>query len=153
MAPSTSLSALTFYKKMNLFRDDPVTRKAKKRLDEYFDGRKQLTHKEFHELFFKKDEFQEEVISKVLDIFENQLEYDFSRLNDVDDFSRELSTMWDIDSLADVEIVIALEEEFGIKITEQEAHSMSTIRKIVEVLHKKLKIEPDQRDNPSTTGQ
>jgi acyl carrier protein len=124
---------------MKLFGDDPVARKAKKRLDEYFDGRERLTPKDFHEHFFKKEEISEEVTIKVLDVFENQLEYDFSRISDIDDFSKELSVMWEIDSLADVEIVMALEENFGIEISEEEARSMTTLRKVVEHIDTKLK--------------
>ena len=46
--------------------------------------------------------------------------------------------IWDLDSMADVEIVIALEEQFDIKVTDEEAAAMKTIRKVVEVVWSKI---------------
>ena len=61
-------------------------------------------------------------------------EYD----RDTDDFSKELAFFWDIDSLADVEIVQALEQEFHVTITDAEAVAMKTLRDIVLGVHAKL---------------
>jgi acyl carrier protein len=61
-----------------------------------------------------------------------------SRLADNDDFSKNLSFFWDFDSMADVEIVCALEEKFGIKISDEEAEKAHTISEIVNLVYSKI---------------
>lgn len=71
-------------------------------------------------------------------ILEEQLSADLSRLRDTDDLSKNLAFFWDFDSLADVEIVCALEERFGIKISDEEAERTKTVADIVHLVQTKL---------------
>ena len=72
-------------------------------------------------------------------VLEAQLDTDLSRMVDSDDFSNNLSFFWDFDSMADVEVVCALEQEFKIKITDEEAENSQTVREIVELVWRKVK--------------
>ena len=60
-------------------------------------------------------------------------------LKDTDDFSKELSFFWEMDSMADVEAVIAFEEEFSIKISDVESQNMKTFRDMVMTIDRKIK--------------
>lgn len=59
-------------------------------------------------------------------------------LKDTDDFSKELSFFGEMDSMADVEAVIAFEEEFGIKISDEESQNMKTFRDMVLTINRKI---------------
>ena len=60
-------------------------------------------------------------------------------LKDTDDFSKELSFFWEMDSMADVEAVVAFEEEFRIKISDEESQNMKTFRDMVMTIDRKIK--------------
>lgn len=55
-----------------------------------------------------------------------------------DDFSTDYSVIWEMDSLADVEIVVAIEKAFGIEIEDGEAASVRNVRMIAELVAAKL---------------
>jgi acyl carrier protein len=102
-----------------------------------FHGRTPLTPDEYYEAYFGKSGIPKEIPVRVRRIFEEHFDADFSRLKDDDDFTKELSFFWDYDSFVDVEIVLALEEEFGIEISDKEATEMKSVRAIVETIWKK----------------
>jgi len=78
-------------------------------------------------------------VSGVRRILEEHLDADLSKLSATDDFSTNLAFFWRYDSMADVEIVLALEKEFGIEITDEEAAAARTIRAIVNLVWNKKK--------------
>jgi len=110
----------------------------KKKLEALFAGREPLNDADFYEAYFKVLGVTPEISSKVRKIFEETLNADFSKIKDTDDFSKEFAFFWAMDSMADVEIVIALEKEFGIKITDDEAQEMKTFRDVVLSINRKL---------------
>lgn len=112
-------------------------RRAKK-IEAAFAGRKALAPEAFYEAHFKSHGVPLAVVVGVRTILEEQLSADLSRLRDTDDFSKNLAFFWDFDSLADVEIVCALEERFGIKISDQEAERTKTVADIVHLVQTKL---------------
>jgi acyl carrier protein len=61
-----------------------------------------------------------------------------SRLSAEDDFSKNLNFFWQYDSMADVEIVVRLEKEFDIKITDVEAERTKTVEDLVNLVWLKL---------------
>ena len=63
---------------------------------------------------------------------------DLSRLQSSDDFSTNLSFLWDFDSLANVEIVSSLENRFGIKISDEEAVAAHTVADLVALVSGKV---------------
>jgi acyl carrier protein len=129
-------SPLILYgRKRGWFKDELISkRQFEEKLDEAFHGRTPLTDDEFYEAFFAKQGILKEIPLAVKRIFEEQFGADFSRIHDDDDFSKELRFIWNYDSLVDVAIVIAIEEEFGIKVSDAEATEMKTIKAIVETV-------------------
>ncbi len=61
-----------------------------------------------------------------------------SRLRAEDDFSKNLSFFWDFDSMANVEIVLAIEEHFQIKIADPEAENTHTVSELVQLVSSKI---------------
>lgn len=67
------------------------------------------------------------------------LDTDIAFLRDSDGFSKSLSFFWDFDSMANVELVQALEERFRIRISDQEAESVKTVRQLIELVQRKVR--------------
>ncbi len=59
-----------------------------------------------------------------------------------DDFSQNLSFFWDFDSMANVEIVIAIEQHFQVKIADAEAEKTHTVSELVELVSSKVGAHP-----------
>ena len=116
------------------------TAKAKKKkIEEAFAGRPPLDERTFYETYFESRGVPFFVVSKVRQILESELGADLSRLSAADDFSRNLSFFWDYESAAAVEIVVRLENEFEIKITDAEAQQTTTIDDIVNLVWLKVR--------------
>ena len=79
-----------------------------------------------------------DTVMRIMRILSEVLEVNLCRIRARDDFSKELSFFWDIDSLADLKIMHALEVEFGVTISDGEAASMKTLRDIVLGVHRKI---------------
>ncbi len=113
--------------------------RTKTKIEKIFAGRDKLDDKAFHEQYFANLGVSPEVSAGVRGTILEVLDVDLSRLSDTDDFSKNLRFFFDLDSLADVEIVTELEERFGIEISDQEAQATDTIRDIVLLVDKKVK--------------
>jgi len=116
-----------------------AARAKKKRIEETFRGRQPLDERTFYETYFESRGVPFFVVAKVRQILESELGADLSRLSAADDFSRNLSFFWDYESGAAVEIVVRLEDEFGIKITDAEAQQTTTIDDIVNLVWFKVR--------------
>lgn len=80
-----------------------------------------------------------DTVTRVRRILCDILEVDLSLIRARDPFAgKELSFLWDIDSLADLKIVHALEEEFKITISDAEAEAIKTLRDMVLQVHAKI---------------
>lgn len=112
---------------------------GQRRLDAVFAGRTPLTPGEFFTRYFEKRGYDRDLVLRIRKIFAENISLDLSRLSATDDFSRELQFLWKYDSLADVEIVLDLETEFGITISDVEATRMTTLLAVVEVVDGKLR--------------
>jgi acyl carrier protein len=110
----------------------------KEQLDRIFAGRQPLDDRGLWEQYFQQHGVAPKTVAKVRRILSEILEADLSRIRDTDDFSKELAFFWGLDSLADVEIVQALEKQFGITISDAEAEAMKTLRDIVLGVHVKI---------------
>ena len=99
---------------------------SERMLDDVFKGREPLNDSQLRESYLKKFGVTIDTVAKVRRILSEILHVDLRRIRDTDDFSKELAFFWDLDSLADVEIVEALEEEFQIVISDAEAEAMKT---------------------------
>jgi acyl carrier protein len=112
-----------------------------KRIDAAFTGRESLAPEEFYDRYFKAKGIPRNIVEGVKTVLETQLSADLSRLSDVDDFSKNLNFFWEFDSMADVEIVCALEEHFGIKISDSEAQSACTVDDIISLVAVKCGVQ------------
>jgi len=114
-----------------------IDRREQKKIEGIFSGRESLSNKEFYDKYFSSNHVPEHIVYGVKRILEEQLDTDLSKLQAEDSFSTNLSTFFALDSMADVEIVIALEEEFNIKILDKEAEETHSIRDIVNLVQRK----------------
>jgi acyl carrier protein len=110
-----------------------------RKMEAAFAGRRALRPAEFYERFFRAQGVAEEVVTGVRRVLEQQLGVDLSRLVASDDFTQNIGFFFEFDSMADVEIVCALEKEFAIKITDEEAANMRTIQNMVDLVWSKRK--------------
>ena len=117
------------------------SRRKTRRLEAAFRGRTRLTPAEFFEVHFKEVGAPAQVVEGVRQVLEEQFGADLSRLSRDDDLSRNLNFLFDYDSLVDVEIVNALEERFGITISDEEAQNAKTVIAIVELVTTNLKVK------------
>lgn len=102
-----------------------------------FANREALSIDAFYHRYFKSAEIPYFVVAGVIKILAEYLDTDMSRLSAADDFSKNLSFFWDYDSMADVEIICALEKEFNIKILNEEAEKTTTVNDIVNLIARK----------------
>jgi acyl carrier protein len=123
---------------MGLFDIFSESAQKQKKLDRLFAGREPLDDQQLWQRYFKQYGVTLETVAKIRHIFSELLEVDFSHIRDTDDFTKELAFFWDFDSLADVQLVQSLEDEFGIAITDAEAKEMKTLRAIVLTVHAKI---------------
>lgn len=114
------------------------SRAKEKKIKEAFTGRESLTPDGFYDRYCLGIGVAPEVVFGIRKILEEQLGADMSRLRAEDDFSKNLSFFWDFDSMANVEIVLALEEHFQIKIADPEAEKTHTVSELVQLVSGKV---------------
>lgn len=73
-----------------------------------------------------------EIQSKVIDIVVEQLEVDKDKVTPTASFTDDL----DADSLDVVELVLALEEEFGIDMPDEETEKIKTVQDVISFIEK-----------------
>jgi len=111
----------------------------RKKIDAAFAGREPLDDRTFYERYFINRGVSADVVGRFRRVLEDELGADLSRLSAEDDFERNLSFFWEFDSMADVELIIRLEKEFGIKIKDAEAQQASSVAEMVELVWSKLR--------------
>lgn len=75
-----------------------------------------------------------EVSERLTGVLVSELGLDASKIRDDAHFEEDL----DVDSLGVVELLMALEDEFDVKIPDEEAESIVTVGQAIELVHKKL---------------
>ena len=115
------------------------SRRVNKKLDAVFAGRPPLDDEHFYDKYFRSHGMPPEIVGKVRRILEEEFDVDLSRLAATDDVARNLSFIVDYGSLDAVEVVIRLEDEFGIAITDTEAAQTTTVYGIVNLVWDKLR--------------
>ncbi len=114
-------------------------RGQRSRVARQMSSRAPLSDEEFGATFFPAR--WTEAASRIRRIVGEQLEIDMSRTLPSDRFLDDLR-MDDLDSLASITIVMQIEEEFGIKITDDEAERIITIEQLVYCVGCKLDSKP-----------
>lgn len=102
-----------------------------------FACREFLSPEAFYDRYFLGLDIPPEIVLGIRKILEEHLGADMSRLHAEDDFSKNLSFFWDFDSMADVEIVLAIEEHFQIKIADSKAVKTHTVSELVQLVSSK----------------
>ena len=75
-----------------------------------------------------------DVSSRLEAVLVSELGLDADKISDEAHFEEDL----DVDSLGVVELLMALEDEFDVKIPDEEAESIMTVGQAVDLVHKKL---------------
>ncbi len=114
------------------------SRSVKKKLEAVFAGREPLDDQTFYERHFRSRGVPADVVVKVRRILEDEFDVDLARLSAEDDFARNLGFIVEYGSLDAVEVVVRLEEEFGIKISDAETEHTTTVEGIVSMVWNKL---------------
>jgi len=103
-----------------------------------FANREALSIEEFYQRYFNANDIPYFVVERVIKILAEYLDTDMSYLRAEDDFSENLNFFWDYDSMANVEIICALEKEFNIKILDKEAEETKTVNDIINLIVRKI---------------
>ncbi|HLE95254.1 MAG TPA: acyl carrier protein [Acidimicrobiia bacterium] len=75
-----------------------------------------------------------EVAERLGGVLVSELGLDEAKISEDAHFEEDL----DVDSLGVVELLMALEDEFGVKIPDEEAESIMTVGQAIDVVHGKL---------------
>jgi acyl carrier protein len=75
-----------------------------------------------------------EISTRLHKLLVSELGLDESKINDEANFEEDL----EVDSLGVVELLMALEDEFGVKIPDEDAESIHTVGQAVDLVHGKL---------------
>jgi len=77
---------------------------------------------------------REAIAERLTEVLVSELGLDADKINDDAQFEEDL----DVDSLGVVELLMALEDEFDIKIPDEEAESIVTVGQAVDLVYSKL---------------
>ena len=75
-----------------------------------------------------------EVAERLKEVLVSELGLDADKITDDASFEEDL----EVDSLGVVELLLALEDEFGVKIPDEEAENIHTVGQAVDLVHSKL---------------
>ncbi|MCI0425004.1 MAG: acyl carrier protein [Actinobacteria bacterium] len=75
-----------------------------------------------------------QVAERLVGVLVSELGLDAAKINDAAHFEEDL----DVDSLGVVELLMALEDEFEVKIPDDEAESIMTVGQAIDLVHDKL---------------
>lgn len=75
-----------------------------------------------------------EISTRLQKLLVSELGLDEAKINDDANFEEDL----EVDSLGVVELLMALEDEFGVKIPDEDAESIHTVGQAVDLVHGKL---------------
>ena len=75
-----------------------------------------------------------EIEARLRDVLDSELGLDADKINTAANFEQDL----DVDSLGVVELLMAMEDEFGVKIPDDEAEHIHTVGEAIELVHTKL---------------
>ena len=120
---------------------DKIDISGRRQHERVFAGRPSLSPEEFYGKYFCDRGLSKDLVVRTKHIFDKNIGFDLSRLSSKDDFSKELKYIWDHDSMADVETIVALEKEFGIRISDEEGATMKTFDDVVRIIHAKVQNE------------
>lgn len=113
-------------------------RTRKRQISHLFAGREPLTPQQFYERYFSASGIAPELVIAIRQILEQELETELPYLQPEDSFADNLRFLFEFDSMADVALVVALEEHFRIRIDDQEAQEARTVADLVQLVARKM---------------
>ena len=111
--------------------------KTRHKITKLFENRPFRTDNEFYSTFFEDSKYSAELVTNIREIFNEQFEIDLNQLEPEDDLTGGFRLLWDLDSMADVEIVVELEKRFKIRITDDEAANSKSLLDLIELVYGK----------------
>ena len=114
------------------------SRAKRRKTEAAFADREKLNTEMCYEKYLQSEGIAPEIDYKIKDILANELGVDSSRLEASDDFSKNLKFFWDYASIAKVAMVLRLEEEFHIAITNEEAEQTRRVADLVKLVGEKV---------------
>ncbi len=117
---------------------NPEARQNDAKLRHILNDRPKRSDEDYYKAFFPDSSATPEIVAEIRRIFDKELGLDLRGLEPDDDLSTDYSVIWEMDSLADVEIVVAIEKAYGIEIDNGEAASVRNVRMIAERVAAKL---------------
>jgi acyl carrier protein len=120
-------------------------------LDRIFEGRPLLSDDEFYQRYFPDGSVSKEVAVGIRHAFVEHVPLDMRRLAPEDNFGRELQFVWSHDSLADVELLLDVEEQFDVSISENEARETLTMGALIRLVDLKVKAKKEPNQPPEPT--
>jgi acyl carrier protein len=127
----------------NWYRD--WTTRDHQALERVFAGRSVLSDEAFYDRFFARSPAGRDVVTGVRQAFITCLPLDMRRLEPDDSFNRELQFVWACDSMADVELICEIEKRFAISLPEYRLVDVTTMREMVELVHRTLEAKQHGR--------
>ena len=111
--------------------------RSKRQLQALLQTRPPRSDQEFYKTFFSGSPYSVELVTKIRSIFKEYIDIDLSQLEPDDDLSKDFRAIWELDSMADVEIIKSLEDAFSLRISDIEASETRTFRDVVALIHRK----------------
>lgn len=114
-------------------------KKYLQRIEKAFGGRAPLTDDEFYTIFYGGTGIPKGIVIGIKAIFKMHFGHDLRRLHKTDGFSKELAAFIESDDMVGVEIILAMEHEFSISISDEEAINLDTFDDSVQLVWAKVR--------------
>jgi len=111
--------------------------KREEMISQFFEGRESLSPIDFYEKYYQEKGVSKNIVIKILEILEEELETKLCQLKPEDDLSNNLRFLFEFDSMADVSLVENIEKTFFIKISDIEAENIKTIDSLIFFIHER----------------
>lgn len=105
--------------------------KRYKQQEQAFLQRPSLSKAEFYQRYFQQSGISEFVVLGVIEVLEQYFSTELAKLQPDDLLYGELTFLFDSDSLADVEMLCALEEKFNIHISSEQVRTLFSIHNLI----------------------
>ena len=113
-------------------------RARKRKLTDTFAGREPLTPEQFYQRYYADSGIAPEVVLAIHRILEQELETALPYLQPQDSFAGNLRFLFEFDSMADVALLLAIEDHFQISFTDEEAKATRTVAELIQSVADKL---------------